>query len=59
MYFVKSGVIQLEVYYIMNYSVTFPTAKHSYSRKTNSFVVRRVMRKIGPGHSFGYEEIVN
>ena len=58
-YFIKQGVIQLEVYYIMNYSVTFPTAKHSYSRKTNSLVVRRVIRKIGPGNSFGYEEIVN
>ena len=58
-YFIKQGVIQLEVYYNMNYSVTFPTAKHSYSRKTNSLVVRRVIRKIGSGHSFGYEEIVN
>ena len=42
----------------MNYSVTFPTAKNSYSRKTNSYVVRRVLRKIGPGQAFGYEEIV-
>ena len=57
-FFIQDGVVQLEVFYIINYSVTYPTAKTSYSRKTNSSVVRRALRKIGPGQSFGFEEVV-
>ena len=48
-FFIREGVIQLEIFYIINYSVTFPTGKWSYSRKTNSYVVKRILRKCGPG----------
>ena len=57
-FFIQDGVVQIEVFYIINYSVTYPTAKTSYSRKTNSRVVRRALRKIGPGQAFGFEEVV-
>ena len=57
-YFVQSGQVEQELFYMITHSRAFPASKREKSRTHINQIVSRRMRRIGHGRQFGFEEVV-
>lgn len=48
-YFIQSGLVQLQLHYLISETNSFPVSKQEVMRTTSNLIVKRVVREIGTG----------
>lgn len=58
LYFIQSGQVEMQVFFMVSTTHTYPVTQSEVNRTTTNLVIKRVIRRIGHGRQFGFEEMM-